>query len=234
MALPSALAHLAFDVFASVLAPPRCASCDAPVTRLAVFCAPCASTVEPAPDRDRDHDHDHDHAAFVYGGAVAQAIVRMKYEERPDLARPLGDLLWRSLAPRSASLRGVLVVPVPLHPSRLAERGFNQSSLLARRLVRHLRGHFAPLALARGRDTPKQATLDRESRLANVAGAFRAREPARIHGRAVLLVDDVSTTGATLEACARALRGAGARMVATAVLARAGLFPAAELSSLSP
>jgi ComF family protein len=123
-------------------------------------------------------------------------------------------------------------VPVPLHPSRLAERGYNQSSLLARRVARHLGAPFAPLALARARDTPKQATLDREARLANVAGAFRVREPTRVYGRAVLLVDDVSTTGATLAACAQALQAAGASAVATAVLARAGLFPAAEVSSL--
>jgi ComF family protein len=221
--MPIALAALAFDVFASVLAPPRCAACDAPVPRLAVFCAPCASTVEPGGSEGD--------AAFGYGGAVAQAIVRLKYESRPDLARPLGDLLWRWLSPRAATLRGALVVPVPLHPSRLAERGYNQSALLARRVARHLDAPFAPLALARARDTPKQATLDREARLANVAGAFRAREAARVGGRAVLLVDDVSTTGATLAACSHALRAAGARAVATAVVARAGLFPAAEVSS---
>ena len=223
--MPTALAALAFEVFASVLAPPRCAACDAPVPRLAVFCPACASTVEAIGPGDGE-------AAFVYGGALAQAIVRMKYESRPDLARPLGDLLWRALAPRAASLDDVLVVPVPLHPSRLAERGFNQSSLLARRVAGHLGAPFAALALARARDTPKQATLDREARLANVAGAFRVRDPTRVHGRAVLLVDDVCTTGATLAACSQALHAAGARAVATAVLARAGLFPAAEVSSL--
>jgi len=225
MGMPTALATLAFEVFASVLAPPRCAACDTPVPRMAVFCASCASTVEAAGDGD---------AAFVYGGAVAQAIVRMKYESRPDLARPLGDLLWRSLAPRAGALHEALVVPVPLHPSRLAERGYNQSALLARRVARHLGASFAPLALARARDTPKQATLDREARHANVGGAFRVREARRVCGRAVLLVDDVSTTGATLDACSHALQTAGARVVATAVLARAGLFPAVEVSSSGP
>jgi ComF family protein len=217
MGLPLALATFTFDVLASVLAPPRCAACDAPVARLAAFCAPCASTVETAGSEDAAAL-----AAFVYGGAMARAIVRMKYESRPDLARPLGDLLCRGLAPRAASLRGVLVVPVPLHASRLAERGFNQSALLARRVAKYLGAPFAPLALARGRDTPKQANLDRASRLANVAGAFRARQPKRVRDRRVLLVDDVCTTGATLEACSRALLGAGARAVATVVVARAG------------
>ena len=214
--MPTALAAVALEVFASVLAPPRCASCDAPVRRLAVFCAACAATVEAACGAEAG-----DTAAFVYGGAVARAITRLKYESRPDLARPLGDLLWRALAPRASSLEGALVVPVPLHAARLAERGYNQSSLLSRRVARHLRARFVPLALARDRDTPKQATLDRAARLANVSGAFRVREPGRVRGHVVCLVDDVCTTGATLEACRQALRSAGAEAVTTAVLARA-------------
>jgi len=231
---PSAatLAAIAFDLFASLLAPPRCAACDASVGRVAVFCPACATTVEPA--RGGEGEGDDLAAAFVYGGAVADAIVRMKYSSRPDLARPLGDLLWRAVARRAESLGDAVVVPVPLHPSRLAERGYNQSALLARRVARHLGASFAPLALARARDTPKQANLDREGRLANVAGAFRVRQPHRVNGRAVLLVDDVCTTGATLEACSGALRAAGAGAVTCAVLARTGLFPAAEVSSSGP
>jgi ComF family protein len=216
MGKPAALARLAIDVFASILAPPRCAACDAQVGRLAAFCPPCASTVDAA-----GADPEGALAAFVYGGAMARAIVRLKYEARPDLARPLGDLLYRALEPHAPSLREAVVVPVPLHPSRLAQRGFNQSGLLARRLARNLGAPFAPLVLARGRDTPKQASLDRGARLANVAGAFRARQPKRVEGRAVLLVDDVRTTGATLAACSSALVEAGARSVVTAVLAMA-------------
>ena len=216
MGTPAALAALAFDLFASLLAPPRCAACDDGVGRLAVFCPACAATVEPASLPPRDGL-----CAFAYGGAVAQAITRMKYEARPDLARPLGDLLWRALAPHAGALRGALVVPVPLHASRLAERGFNQSALVARRLARGLGAPFLPRALARLRDTPRQALLDREARLRNVARSFRLRDPARVRGRHVLLVDDVRTTGATLEACARALREGGAARVTPAVVAHA-------------
>lgn len=211
------LASMALDLVAAFLAPPRCAACDAPVARLAVFCAACASTVQPA-----DHADDGALAAFVYGGAVAEAITRLKYGARPDLARPLSDLLWSAIARRAARMpRSLVVAPVPLHPVRLAERGFNQSALLARPVARRLGAPFVPLALARVRDTPRQAALGRDARLGNVAGAFTVRQAHRLRGRAVLLVDDVRTTGATLDACARATLEAGAAWVGTAVLARA-------------
>jgi ComF family protein len=212
-------ASLALEVFASVLAPPRCAACDARVPWLAAFCAACASTAQRAAASEDGQDGAI--AALVYGGAVARAIVRLKYERRPDLARPLGDLLWRALEPSSAALSGVVVVPVPLHPSRLADRGFNQSALIASRVARHLDAPLRARALARARDTPPQATLDRTARLANLAGAFLARYPGQIRARDILLIDDVRTTGATLDACARASIDAGARSVRSAVVAAA-------------
>lgn len=214
---PSSLAALAVDLLAAFLAPPRCAACEAQVARVAAFCGACASTVQRA---EEDADDDGAIAAFVYGGAVAEAITRLKYGERPDLARPLSDLLWRAVAPHAQRLSESVVVPVPLHPGRLAERGFNQSALLARPIARRLGTPFLPLALARVRDTPRQASLGREDRLGNVAGAFVARQAARLRGHPILLVDDVRTTGATLTACAHALLEAGAGPVSTAVLAR--------------
>lgn len=213
----SRIASVALDLVAAFLAPPRCAACDRPVARVAVFCAACASTVQ----RDADAADGRALAAFVYGGAIADATTRFKYGARPDLARPLSHLLWRAVAPHAPRLSNCVVVPVPLHPSRLAERGFNQSALLARPLARRLGAPFLPLALARVRDTPRQASLGREERLGNVGGAFVPRQPPRMRGRPVLLVDDVRTTGATLAACARAALEAGAGPVFTAVLARA-------------
>jgi ComF family protein len=219
MAFAVTIASFAAEVFAWVVAPARCAACDVLVTPLSVFCAPCASTSERMQQNDASCT-----AGFVYGGAVARAIVRLKYDRRPDLARPLGDLLWRALQSNSTRLRGCRVVPIPLHVSRLAERGFNQSALIARRVAHRLDAPLLPLALVRTRDTPRQAALDREARIANVAGAFRVRQGERVRGRAVLLIDDVRTTGATMNACARALMDAGAASVGQAVVAcvRAG------------
>lgn len=212
------IVSVALDVVAAFLAPPRCASCDAPVARAAVFCPACASTVQVA-----DGASDEAVAAFVYGGAIAEAITRLKYGARPDLARPLADLLWRAVAGHAPRLSGreSAVVPVPLHPVRLAERGFNQSALLARPIARRLGASFLPLALARVRDTPRQASLGREDRLGNVGGAFVVRRPERLRGRRILLIDDVRTTGATLAACAQAILEAGGGPVCTAVLAQA-------------
>jgi len=196
---------------------PACASCAAAVPALTAFCAGCAATVQRAGGRDPRWA-----VAFVYAGAVARAIGRLKGERRAEIARPLGDLLGQALAARARDPGPMVVVPVPLHPARLAERGFNQSALIAAPVARRFGAPLWPSALARVRDTAPQATLPRRARLANVADAFVARQPEHVLGRSVLLVDDVWTTGATIEACENALLGAGATQVFRAVVARAG------------
>jgi len=111
-------------------------------------------------------------------------------------------------------------VPVPLSRERQDGRGFNQSLLIARRLA----GDALPVIpgwLARMRDTPSQVGQDREARHANVAGAFACPDPAAVRGQRILLLDDVATTGATLDACARALRAAGVASVHALVVAKA-------------
>lgn len=211
---PLFVVRFAHEVVASLVAPARCSACDVPVAPLATFCKSCESTVERADGGSSESVV----AAFYYCGAISRAIGRLKYEQRPDLARPLGDLLSGALLPRVAALDTV-VVPVPLHPLRLAERGFNQSALLARRVAHRLGAICAPLALARLRDTPPQAKLDREARLTNVARAFGTRQPERVCGRTVVLVDDVRTTGATMHACADELVRSGAARVVQAAVA---------------
>jgi ComF family protein len=212
------LARLLTVSLANALAPSACAACDARLNRRAVFCAACAPGVVPAPRSPSCGVHDV--VAFaLYGGPIAIALRRLKYGDRPDLARPLGDLLRR--AARSAGTCADLVVPVPLHRARLAERGYNQAALLAAVAADELGAPLAPRALARTRHTAQQARLERADRLENVANAFRVRVPEAVMGRRVVLVDDVATTGATLKACAGALRAAGVAAVTALVVARA-------------
>ncbi|MGH7439315.1 MAG: ComF family protein [Polyangiaceae bacterium] len=231
MSKASAWASIAFEHLVAILAPPHCAACDAPVRLLAVFCEACAATVEHAPADgqkrsgagDGGDDGEPALSALVYGGAVADGLTRLKYGARPDLARPFGDLLCRAADGRPDLFASphTVVVPVPLHAMRLAERGFNQSALIARRLARHVRAPLSALAVARVRNTPRQVGLDRAARLDNLRGAFLVAKPAAVRGRNVILVDDVCTTGATLRAVSAALREAGASSVAGVVVARA-------------
>jgi ComF family protein len=116
-----------------------------------------------------------------------------------------------------------LVMPVPLHPRRLRKRGFNQSLILARYLEKVSGLSLDYLSLRRVRDTPPQAALERDERQKNVKKAFAVKAPAAVKGRTILLVDDVSTTGSTLHACATALMGAGAEEVLCLLLARASV-----------
>jgi ComF family protein len=185
-----------------LVAPSGCAACDLRTSLL--FCDGCAATVEPAGGE----------GAFVYGGAIADAILRLKYGRRSDLASRLGQAMSER-APRDVDM----VVPVPLHAVRAAERGFNQSALLARPIARHLGVPLGARILERIRDTPRQASLDRVRRQMNVDAAFRCRDARAVAGKRVLLVDDVRTTGATLAECRAALEAAGARGISLYVLA---------------
>ena len=211
------LVRRAFESTLSLLAPDVCAGCDARIGILRVFCPGCAVTLVPAAEGRAG-----ELAAFAYGGALVPALTSFKYGGRLDRARPLSHLLLGAIAPLRLDPPAV-VVPVPLHPSRLRLRGYNHAALLAAPVARALGARFAPLALVRLRDTPAQATLDRSARIENVERAFGARPGGGgVAGERVLLVDDVRTTGATLRACANALREAGAAEVASLVVAVSG------------
>jgi ComF family protein len=195
--------RLLFEIAAEILAPTRCAACDEDVVPAVLFCDGCRASADAWPDAS---------AGFAYGGAVATAIALLKYRGRPDLGPRLGAALAAHAGARLAGHADV-VVPVPLHPRRLAERGFNQAGLLAGEVAKRLGIAYAPRALERIRDTPRQADLDRRGRAANVEGAFACAAPRAIAARRVLLVDDVRTTGATLSAAKASLRASGARDV---------------------
>jgi len=194
-----------------VLLVPRCAGCGEPGSW---FCVPCRDQCEPVAQEGRLALR----AAGAHAGPLRAAIHRLKYGSEPGLAADLGALVALELARDLA--RGVTVdaiVPVPLHPSRAAARGYDQAMLLGRAVAARA---DLPLraALHRIRGGRPQVELDRTARAANIRGAFVA-EASSLRGLRVALVDDVATTGATLSDAAAAARSAGARAVRAYVAA---------------
>jgi ComF family protein len=156
--------------------------------------------------------------AARYAGPLREAIHAFKYARRRPLARPLADLLLECCPDPPAS-DVAAIVPVPLAAERERDRGFNQATLLAERVGSVWRLPVRARWLRRVRSTQPQSDLGAVERRANVDGAFVAT--SRVMGRHVLLLDDVVTTGATITACATALRAAGARVVGALAVARA-------------
>jgi len=202
-----------------LLLPPVCAGCGHVALELPL-CAGCrlptADALGPAPRPLTAWC-----AATLHEGAGADWVRRFKYPARgitglDGAAEAVALTLVRELVPRVPGSAPDLVVPVPLHPRRLRERGFSPAALLARALAREARVPCAPTLLERVRDTHSQTDLSRAARRRNVAGAFAQRRaaPARLW-----LVDDVATTGSTLAEAARALEHAGAREIVGVCLA---------------
>ncbi len=161
-------------------------------------------------------------ARYLYKGAIMEAIYQFKYGEKSFLADSLGPLLSQFAEGLVEKSENLLTMPVPLHPKRLRERGFNQSLLLARHVAGRLDTEVDFLSLRRVRYTLPQTGLGKEGRRKNVRAAFRVENPDAVKGMTVLLVDDVATTGNTLNECARVLTRSGCENVLCLVLARAG------------
>jgi ComF family protein len=193
---------------------PVCDGCGAPFDYdlgPGARCAGCAGG-KAAFDRAR--------AACLYDEHARDLILKLKHADRTDLAGLFARWIARAAADLLSDVDGV--VPVPLHPWRLLRRRYNQAAEIARPLARQARVTYLPDALVRRRATATQANKSGDARRVNVAGAFEVA-PAwrrRLEGRRLLLVDDVLTTGATVDGCARVLKAAGAARVDVAVIAR--------------
>lgn len=179
--------------------------------------------------REGEFEFDAARSYGLYSGSLRAVILQLKFRRRERLGKRLGGFLlppWNSIAGAMDDLP--LLIPVPLHASRKRERGFNQAELLALGLSRKVAKHGAAggprvetHCLRRTRSTLPQTGLSLQARKENVRNVFAVDNPSRIHGRVIVLVDDVMTTGATLSACAGALKKAGALRVLGLTLARA-------------
>jgi ComF family protein len=193
----------------------RCSHCDQPfVSAAATSWTPdhqCQNCLDRPPAYARAW------TLYPYLPPLQDAICAFKYRGKFALAKPLAALMINAIP---AEIDSGLILPVPLHPDRLRAREFNQSLLLADLLGRHLKRPVCATSLVRVLASAPQTTLTRQERLRNLRHAFAIRNPEVLAGRHVLLIDDVFTTGTTLNECAKTLLKAGALSVSALTLAR--------------
>ena len=218
-----------WDALGQCLCPSRCAACDEPLTdghATGQLCTACFALCEPCPidASDLSTQAPRCRSSFVYEGPLSTALLRLKWQGRDDLARPLGLLLGPLL--HDLMDQYDWLVPVPLHRERLRRRGYNQSTLLAREALRcqtgrpRLRLHVGLLTATR--PTLAAHQLRRSERFQRALSRFAvpARAQPKVANRRIVLVDDVITTGATVAACSEALTQAGAAEVTAISLLR--------------
>jgi ComF family protein len=231
----------ALDALASVLFPAPCRICTNPLLRAGriPICDACLASFERIADPMCDlcgrpfaspvaaqasqplcrlcragfYAFDRARTFAIYNDALAGAILMMKYDEVTRLGNWFADRLAELISSTPNEWRAEVVVPVPLHISRQRERGYNQAELIARPLAKRLGLALKPRLLVRTKPRPPQLVLSRTDHWKSVRGAYATRESSRVDNLRVLLVDDVMTTGATLDACSRGLKRAGASAV---------------------
>ena len=223
--------HLLLSAVSDFIYPPRCAGCGqsceerpfCPVCREG-FGAACAARLQSG---HGDFSHlsgplffDVVLSGWDFAPLIAHLIHQFKYQDKRSFAKIFGNGLTEVLSAQAEHWPEATLLPVPLHAVRKRERGYNQSALLARAVGSAMDWPVDESLLQRHRQTETQTHLDAEARQANVGGAFRLRDMSTIEGRAFLVVDDVITTGATLNACAALLKSAGAAWVGGLAVSR--------------
>ncbi|MDO9515545.1 MAG: ComF family protein [Syntrophales bacterium] len=231
---------------ADILFPAQCQTCGAVLIGDGgdIFCSNCLSTVRftTAPQctscgRPFEATQGADHlceecilsrppfsvarSLGVYEGALLDVIHLFKYHGKISVGEALGRMMAQAPYDSLAIGDYSLIIPVPLHPKRLRERGFNQSLILARQVSKQFSIPLEFLVLRRTLHTEAQVTLSGRRRRANVKGAFEVTDPSGTQGHKILLIDDVYTTGSTAAECSKVLMKSGAKEVAVLTLARA-------------
>jgi ComF family protein len=211
--------HACVEALTQTLPEPLCARCGRPISSSAVTGGDAPAQCHLC--RLGAYDFDFVRSFGAYTPSMARAILMLKYSEITPLGGWFASLLARVVEHAPESFAADAVVPVPLHPSRLRERGYNQAELIARPLARILGIPYRSYLLVRTRPRPDKLRLTHRERWETVRGAYAMHQGAKVDKLRVILVDDVLTTGATLDACSRALHGAGAVRVAGLTVARA-------------
>jgi|LSQX01.3.fsa_nt_gb competence protein ComFC len=178
---------------------PRCHVCGKPAPEESETCPEC---------RYHNHEYDRALAVFEYSATIRELIHRFKYNKEYTLSRTFGYFMTELLM--ECGWTADMIIPVPLHKNRLKSRGFNQSALLGDYLSQRINIPCEEDILIRSIDTKTQTGFHRQDRLKNLKNAFTVICPEKVEGRNILLVDDVHTTGATVDSCSKELRRAGA------------------------
>ncbi|MBI1739143.1 MAG: ComF family protein [Acidobacteria bacterium] len=254
----------ALDALASLVFPAPCRICEGTLTTASriPICSACLDSLQPlagpachkcgrpfvsavavaAPQplchlcRRDVYNFDLARSFAAYNDAMVRAIVLLKYHEVTPLGAWFAARLAEMVARDPEALAADVVVPVPLHVSRLRERGYNQAELIAQPLAKRLGLPLRSYLLVRTRPRPEKLKLTRQERWRTVRGAYAMRTDAKIDKLRVLLVDDVLTTGATVDSCAQALRRAGASRVVALTVARVapGWLPGSQAGVAEP
>lgn len=217
-----------FESILNLIYPPRCIFCQQLLDYSAVLhiCSPCytklpfsESAIIRTSQEDEESYCDGAMSVFEYTGMVKESLIRFKFYNKPGYYRTYARLIADKLG-KLTDIKGYdIVMSVPLHKHKEFIRGYNQAYLISKALSRFVKIRECSGALKRERYTESQSLLDRQRRNQNVKGAFSVRLPKKVKGKSILLVDDILTTGSTLEECSRVLKQAGAVKVFAVVVA---------------
>lgn len=186
----------------TLIKPPYCQKCGGPTESF--HCQEC---------RSREYHFESARSAAIYEDVMRQAVHELKYNNHINIAPPLAEIMALSFNDTGLAGRADIVIPIPIHRSRQIRRGFNQSEELARGFCSRLHLPMETSVLHKTKKTKRQMELPFDLRVGNIRGSFSVTHPEKIRGKRVLLIDDVFTTGSTLDEAAKVLREAGASIV---------------------